>query len=104
MPTFSVDGIVSHRDEKPYIRIFKDKEQLGQFSMAEARNLAHDILTMCSRTEADAMLFKFFKENNLPMQAVAALMVDFRTFRLKLDVEPVGKTISDPDEKENPVN
>jgi hypothetical protein len=38
----------------PTSKLFKDRSPIAQMSMAEARNFAHDILTMCSRTEADA--------------------------------------------------
>jgi hypothetical protein len=97
MPGILVDGIVAMRDKQPYLRLFKDREQIAQFSMAEARNIAHDILTMCARAEADAMILKFFAARELPEGAAAALLVDFREYRATLDREPVGKFQVDPD-------
>ena len=84
----------------PYIRLFRDREQIGQLSMAEARNFARDIEAMCARTEADAMILKFFDEQQLPEGAAAAIMIAFRTFRHALDSEPVIRTVSDPDTDE----
>lgn len=85
------------------VRLFRDGEQIGQLSMAEARNIAHDLLTMCARTEADAMILKFFDRNEFPSGAAAAIMVDFRDFRFRLDMEPVGRSVSDPDSAPEPV-
>jgi len=95
----NVNGIVSHRDKQPYIRLFQDDKQIAQLSMAEARNFAKDIEIMASRTEADAMILKFFESEKIPMEVAAMLMQQFRDFRFKLDMQPVGKVISDPDAK-----
>ena len=84
-----VDGIVAIRDKQPYVRLFKDKEQICQLSVSEARQIAEDILNMCARTEADAMLIKFFKTNEFPDGAAEALLVNFREFRAKIDDEQV---------------
>lgn len=92
----SVEGIVAHRDKQPYVVLLKDGEKIAQMSMAAARNVAHDILTMCARTEADAMIFKFFGEHELPEQAAAALMQEFRTFRFELDSEHVETWQAEP--------
>jgi hypothetical protein len=85
----SVEGIVAHRDKQPYIKLFKDGSPIAQMSMAEARNFVHDILTMCARTEADAMIHKFFADKGLPEHASAEIMLDFRNFRVALDSEQV---------------
>lgn len=101
MENISVEGIVSARDKKPYVCLFKQKEgkpaeQFAQLSIAEARNIAMDILIMCSRTEADAMIYEFFSKNKFPMEAAAALMYEFRQFRQNLDEEKITTTVSEP--------
>jgi hypothetical protein len=85
----SVEGIVARRDKMPYILLFRDGDPIGQLSMGQARKVAHDILTMCARTEADAMIHKFFKSRGAPDVASAECMLDFRVFRHELDSEPV---------------
>jgi hypothetical protein len=92
----SVEGIVARRDKMPYIQLFKDRQIIGQMSVAQARNIAHDILTMCARTEADAMIHKFFAAQGFPEDAGAALMLEFRNFRVELDQEPVETWIDTP--------
>lgn len=92
----SVEGIVAHRDKQPYIKLFRNSDPIAQMSVAQARNFAHDILTMCARTEADAMIHRFFSARNLPEEAGAALMLDFRMFRHELDSEEVERTIHTP--------
>jgi len=96
--TIQVDGIVAARDKQPYLRLFANGQQVGQLSMAQARNVEHDILTMCARTEADAMIHQFFAKNEFPEGAGAALMLDFRNFRQALDEEPVERTLHDPED------
>lgn len=98
--SLNVEGIVAIRDGNPYILILKTvngkDEKIAQFSMSEARNFAQDILTMCSRTEADAMIHKFFNKQELPLHASAMIMADFRNFRMELDAQVPGKTLSTP--------
>ena len=96
MSNIIVNGIVSHRDRQPYIQIDIDGH-LVQMSMSQARNVARDIEVMCARTEADAMIHKFFSAKDYPEGAGAALMLAFRDFRAKLDQEDVEKTRVDPD-------
>jgi hypothetical protein len=91
-----VEGIVVKRNKQPYILIFRGKTQIGQMTMTAARNFAHDILNMCARTEADAMIFKFFEKVEFPEQAAAAAMLDFRVFRLELDKEVPDTSVSVP--------
>lgn len=86
---FIVNGLVAARDKQPYIQILTGDGIIGQFSMAEARQVAHDILTMCARTEADAMIHSFFARQGFPENAGAALMMEFREFRARLDDEGV---------------
>lgn len=92
----TVEGIVARRDAMPYIKLFNGGAEICQLTMAQARNIAHDILTMCARTEADAMLYQFFFARDLPAEACGALMLDFREFRHALDSELVEKTVHTP--------
>lgn len=82
-----VNGIVAARDMMPYIVLSKDEHQIAQLSIAQALNLAQDIYKMAARTEADAMIHKFFSTNEFPVGANNALMLGFREFRAKLDEE-----------------
>lgn len=97
-----IEGIVAFRNKMPYIIIYKDKgkgkqsEKFAQLSLKEARNVAHDILTMCARTEADAMIHKFFDRKEFPPMAGAELMLDFRNFRYEIDSEAIGTSVSEP--------
>jgi hypothetical protein len=93
-----VNGLVSHRDKQPYVQILTEAGIICQLSMAETRQLAQDLLVMASRTEADAMLIMFFQQHDLPMEAAAAMLVEFRDFRAGLDDEKVDHTHRiDPD-------
>jgi hypothetical protein len=97
MAEFWVNGIVSNRDQQPYVQLSNEKGMIAQLSMAQARNVAMDILQMAARTEADAMILKFFNRAEFPPAAAAALMQDFRDFRMQLDSELIERTYSDPD-------
>jgi hypothetical protein len=99
MAHFVVDGIVAARDKRPYVRLFADGQQVAQLSMAQARKIAADIVQMAARTEADAMVLRFFDKAEFPPAAGAALMVDFREYRKELDEEPVEGTLVNPDEE-----
>ena len=92
-----VNGIVSARNKRPYIQLSTTDGINMQLSMAEARKIAYDMLTMCSRTEADAMIIKFFDKKEFPEGAAAAVMMDFRDYRHELDMEQVESSDSDPD-------
>lgn len=87
MPNLWVSGIVAARDHMPYVVLSKDENRVAQLSIAEARNLAADLFQMAARTEADAMVLKFFRKQDFPEGAGAALMVEFRDFRAELDRE-----------------
>lgn len=84
-----VTGIVSGRDKQPYVQLLNDKGVMVQLSMAQARQVALDILIQASRAEADAMIYTFFDKKDFPKGAAAALMVDFREYRAGLDDEHV---------------
>lgn len=96
MNNILVSGIVSQRDKLPYIQIDIDGHMV-QMSMAQARNVARDIEVMCARTEADAMIHKFFTAEEFPKGANDAVMLAFRDFRMQLDEDEVEKTRVDPD-------
>ena len=84
---FWVNGVVAVRDRNPYVQISNEKGMIAQFSMSEARQVAMDILQMAARTEADAMILKFFSKSEFPDGAASALMMGFRDFRAELDKE-----------------
>ena len=86
---FWVNGIVAHRNGMPYIQLSNEKGMIAQLTMGMAHQIAMDILRMASRTEADAMIFKFFNKLDLPDHAAAMLMQEFRDFRHELDQEKV---------------
>ncbi|HTF66649.1 MAG TPA: hypothetical protein VK638_28595 [Edaphobacter sp.] len=96
MASILVSGIVSHRDKQPYIHLSNENAMLAQLSMAQARNIAMDILQMCARTEADAMILKFFNKADFPENAAAALMIEFRDFRADLDDEAIEASHREP--------
>jgi hypothetical protein len=78
-----VSGVVAVRDKQPYIHISIEG--------------AMDLLQMCARTEADAMIVRFFDGNKFPDAAAMALLMDFRDFRAGLDAEVVETSLQDPD-------
>lgn len=94
-----VDGIVAQRDHQPFVRLAVNGEK-AQLSIAEAHKVAVDIMKMAARTEADAMVLRFFTAQKFPLQAAAQIMQEFRYFRQSLDAEPVEQTIVDPDSGE----
>lgn len=57
---------------------------------------------MAARTEADAVILKFFSKDELemPETAVAAFMQEFRDFRAELDREVVEHSSEDPEAQE----
>ena len=100
MANFWVNGIVAMRDKKPYIQLSNEKGVIAQLSMSETRQIAMDMLAMAARTEADAMILKFFEKSEFPVGAAAALMQEFRDFRAELDADPAMRS-EDP-EREAP--
>jgi hypothetical protein len=97
MADFWVNGIVSGRDKQPYIQLANEKGMIAQLTMSQARKIAADILNMAARTEADAMILKFFEDNSFPHEAASALMVSFRDFRHQLDMDAAEGKEQDPD-------
>lgn len=95
---FWVNGVVAVRNKKPYVQVSTEKGMVAQFSMSEARQVAMDILQMAARTEADAMILKFFEKSEFPSGAAAALMQEFRDFRAGLDQEIAERP---PDEEDH---
>lgn len=96
--TFWVQGIVAARNGDPYVQLANEQGMIGQFTIAETRSIAFDLLRAASYAEADAMLLKFFKGMDFPENAYAALMIEFRELRHRLDMAKVNTSISDPDE------
>jgi hypothetical protein len=94
---FWVNGVVAVRDHKPYVQLSNEKGMVAQFSMSDARQVAMDILQMAARTEADAMILKFFKKSEFPDGAAAALMQEFRDFRADLDREVAERSENESD-------
>jgi len=94
-----IEGIVAARNAEPYLILLINGNRVAQMSMADARNVARDIERMCSRTEADAMIFRFFgpgSDLDVPPAAMNALMLGFREFRSRLDAEEVVQTEHTP--------
>lgn len=91
MAEFWVNGIVSGRDRQPYIQLSNEEGMIAQLSMAQARVIAQDMLVMASRTECDAMVLKFFSKFELPEEAAARMLEEFRDFRAELDSEKLER-------------
>jgi hypothetical protein len=98
--SLQVDSIVSSRDFMPAVRLFSNGEVAGVMSTAMARSVAMDIMRQAARAEADAMIWRFFSKMEYPDGAAAALMIEFRKFRMELDSEPVRTWQTDPDSGE----
>lgn len=98
----TIEGIVSKRTKEPLVEIRKDRELIAQMSMAQARNIAMDILQMCSRTEADAIIHKFFADKGIPEYEGSMIMLDFREFRNKLDNEEIETFVETPSHDPKP--
>lgn len=92
---FWVNGVVAARDKKPYIQLSTEDGLVVQLDIAQARNVAADILQMAARTEADAMVLMFFSKSEFPDGAAAQLMMDFREFRAELDQVQVERKVSE---------
>jgi len=88
---FFVNGIVAARDKMPYIQLSNENGMIAQLTMAQAQQIAKDILVMATRTEADAMILKFFTRSDFPDEAAAHLMTMFRDFRAELDQEGIER-------------
>jgi hypothetical protein len=95
-----VDGIVAARDKQPYVRLIINGEK-AQLTVAEAHKIAGDLLKIAARTEADAMVLRFFSDKQFPEGAGAALMMDFRYFRQQQDDKLVAGMTVDPESGES---
>jgi hypothetical protein len=89
MANFWVNGIVSHSDGQPKIQLSNENGIFAQLSMGEARAIANNIMLMCARTEADALLLAFCRKMEFPEQTGAVMMQKFRDFRAAIDDEVV---------------
>ena len=92
-----VNGIVAARNNLPYVQLASDERMIAQLTTAEARSIAHDLLSAAHNAEADAMIIKFFGKLDLPNGALAAFMQEFRHFRYELEQEHVDSSRIDPD-------
>jgi hypothetical protein len=93
MADFWVNGIVSNRDQQPYLQLSTEKGMIAQLSMGQARQIAMDMLVQCSRCEMDAMLVRWMKEKvEAPEAAVGSALVTFRDYRAELDDEKIEHT------------
>lgn len=90
--SFFVTGLVAARDKMPYVQLHNAETLIAQLTMSQARQIATDILVMCARTEADAMIHRFFERNEFPPEAGAAIMQMFRDFRYELDEDKAERT------------
>ena len=71
---------------------FSDADRIiAQLTVAEARNVAKDILNSASHAEADAMIVRFFGKLDLSAGALGAFMQEFRDFRYELEMEHVRR-------------
>lgn len=86
-----VNGVVAVRDNMPYIQLSNENGMVAQLTMAQAQQVARDILVMAARTEMDAMVLKFFSKQEFPPGAGAALMMELRDFRAEQDAEEVER-------------
>ena len=93
MSNFWVNGVVAVRDGKPYIQLSNEKGMIAQLSMSETRQIAMDMLVMAARTEADAMIFKFFENEGQLPSVSAHFMKQFRDFLADLDAEKAERSI-----------
>ncbi len=91
-----INGMVASQSLEPRIELMTSTGIRMTWSVAEARKIAYDLEVMCSRTEADAMIVRFFMNHELPMQAAAQLMKEFRDFRAQLDGEEVTGKVGPP--------
>jgi hypothetical protein len=89
---FWVNGVVAVRDKKPYVQLSTEDGIVVQLSISDARQVAMNILQMAARTEADAMILKFFNKAEFPEGAAVALMSEFRDFRADLDREATERS------------
>ena len=88
---FFVNNIVAARDKMPYLQLSTEMGLVVQLTIAQARQVAADIVQSAARGEADAMLLKFFSATGMPLEAGGAMMMQFRDFRAQLDREDADR-------------
>ncbi len=82
-----VNGVVAVRNHMPYIQLSNENGMIAQLTIAQAHQVARDLLVMAARTEMDAMVLKFFNAQEFPEGAGAALMMQLREFRAEQDAD-----------------
>lgn len=90
MPDISLAGIVARATGEPCVHLKIDGKLIAQLTVTEARSIGSDLMLCASRAEADAMLVRFWKSelgnNDLSEKALYSLLIQFRDFRLGLDL------------------
>lgn len=92
---FSVESAVTKPDREPLVVLTIGGHQ-AILSVAQARKIAADIVQQAARSEADAMIYRFFDASQFPHGAAEDLMFSFRVFRHQLDAEVVEGQILTP--------
>ncbi len=92
---FSVESAVTNPDKTPIV-VLTIGGKRAIFSIAQARKIAADIVQHAARSEADAMIYRFFDDQKFPLGAAENLMFNFRLFRHELDTEAVEGTVLTP--------
>ena len=94
MSDFWVNGIVAVRDKQPYIQLSNEKGMIAQLTMSQTRQIAMDMLVMAARTEADAMIHRFFEGKGVS-DLSTAIMQEFRDYRAELDADKAERSEDD---------
>lgn len=90
MPSIEVTTIYGHKHKKPIVEIRfprqpadtpKERRNLVQLTIEEARDLAMNILQGAESAIQDAFLVEYFKELGLEEKQTVALLVAFRQRR-----------------------
>lgn len=92
MGSILVTGIVAVRDKQPYVQLSNENGIVAQLTMKQAQAVAMDLIVMATRTEADAMLLRFFDKHEFPEEAGSRLMQMFRDYRSELDAEKLERS------------
>ncbi len=91
---FSVESAVTNPDKTPIV-VLTIGSHRAILTVAQARKIAADIVQHTARSEADAMIYRFFDNQKFPVGAAEGLMYNFRVFRHELDNEEVeGKVLT----------
>lgn len=81
----SFESMVSSRNREPYVRmaVNGDLENAIQLNVVAARQISAQLIEAASAAEADALVFRFFSSRELPDEAIAMLIYDFRRYRIE---------------------